>query len=43
MKVGVIMLYTSIAGLIAGTSIIVLMTCFKVAKFIVTKTFGFLF
>lgn len=43
MKVGVVMFWTSIAGLIAGFSIIVLMTCFNVAKFIVTKTFSFLF
>jgi hypothetical protein len=43
MKVGLIMFYTSIAGLVVGTSLIVIMTCYNVAKYIVTKTFSFLF
>lgn len=43
MKVGLVMFYTSIAALIVSLSLIIVMTCFNVAKFIVTKTFGFLF
>jgi len=43
MKVGAIMFYTGLFSFIAGLAIMILMLCFNVAKYIITKTFSILF